>query len=247
MQTLTPAVQLYTIREETKKDFLTATVRVREIGYEWVETAGLMGHKPETISNHFQKLGLHVTSCHVGSEIIEDPKETIETAIALGAKEVVVAWIPPEMRDSVSAWKATANKLQQTCELFEQHGLQLGYHNHDFEFVPLNGTTGHAVLFAGAPSLNAQIDTFWVAKAGNSPSEKILEFKGRLRSVHFKDMAESGDDIELGVGILNWPSLITSSKTAGAQFAIVELDHPKLPPFESIEISLQNLQKFLKQ
>jgi sugar phosphate isomerase/epimerase len=247
MSDLTPAIQLYTIRDETNKNFLNATTKVREIGYEWVETAGLMGLAPEIVAKHFHSLGMKVTSCHVGIEVIQNPQETIETAIALGAKEVVVAWIPQEMRDSVSAWKITAAKLQETCERFKEKGLQLGYHNHDFEFTPIDGTTGHAILFANAPSLFAQIDTFWVAKAGGAPAEKILEFKGRLHSVHFKDLSESGEDIELGLGVLDWPTLIASSKAAGAQFAIVELDHPKLSPFESIEVSLKNLQRFLKQ
>lgn len=238
------SLQLYTIRSETALDFLGACRRVAEIGFEWVEPAGFGGISPERLQRELEGMGLGVSGSHVACEaVLEEAERTIEDHQALGCREVTVASLPRKFRRSKEAWLQIAGRLNETAERFAGAGIRLGYHNHDFEFERFAGRAGWDILFDSAPRLCAQVDTFWVVKAGRNPAECIRRLSGRVPSVHVKDMREDGEDVEFGLGVLDWEDIFAACDETRVETLVVEMDNPKLPPFESIEVCLRNLEE----
>lgn len=240
------SLQLYTIRSETKRDFLGACRRVAEMGYRWIEPAGWGDLKPEFLRREFDAMGLGVSGSHVGPEaVLNDADKIIEDHLALGCRDLTIAWVPESFRVSAEAWRGTASQFNRAAERFAHAGLRLGYHNHNFEFEKFDGRTGWRILFETAPQLQGQVDTFWVAKAGFDPAESIRFLKGRAPSVHVKDLGEDCKDIEFGLGVLDWPSIFYACSESGVEYLVAEMDNPRLPPLESAELCLKNLKKAL--
>jgi sugar phosphate isomerase/epimerase len=253
------ALQLYTLREETKKDFWGTCARVAEMGYEWVELAGLPEENPETAEARFRSLGLGVAGSHVPYEkVLAEPERVLAHHLALRCGDVIIPSLPRSAISSAESCEKTAQRLNELAEKYAREGVRLGFHHHDGELrspPPLSGNRGREPdelptfwhwLMASAPALQAQVDTYWVAYAGRDVV-KVLEFvRGRVPSVHMKDMREDGEDVEFGRGILDWSSIFNACVVSGVETLVVELDRPKMSPLESARVSLENLRAFLQ-
>ena len=239
------SLQLYTIREETAKDFLGACQRVADMGYEWVELAGLGGVHPYELRSEFDKFGIGISGAHVGEDAFLDFDKVANENRELGNNEVTIAWLPEKYRDSRSAWENTAKTLEEAARKYRGQGLSLGFHNHQVEFDIYGGKSGLDILLENAPSLNIQLDVFWAQKGGEDPVELIPKLSGRLPSVHMKDLGADGEDIEFGEGLLDWPHIIEACEHAGVQTLVMEMDNPLLAPLESAEVCLKNIQRLL--
>lgn len=183
-------VQLYSVRDLATKDY-EATIRaIAEIGFGCVETAGFPGSSPEKAAKVFKELGISAPSGHCGLPIGENKNEVIETALLLGHKYVITG-CPPNFRDSFTSLdkiKATADLYCEAAENVKSHGLQIGYHNHDWDLAEIDGQKGYQVFLANVPeSVIYEADIFWVAKAGLDPVSFINEIGNRGKCLHFKD------------------------------------------------------------
>lgn len=233
------ALQLYTIRAETSKDFIGACERVKQFGCDNVELAGFGGMRASELAQALNDIGLRVIGSHVGIESIIDSSNTIDDHLELGCNVITVPWLAEERRATADAWRSTAVVLESAAHRFREAGIRLGYHNHSFEFEPLGNQAGWEILFDAAPSIDAQVDVYWAAKGGRDPADTILSLAGRTPTIHAKDLATDGGDIELGKGVLDWERIKDACVANGVQFAIVEMDNPRLPPFESAEICVR--------
>ncbi|NOG93312.1 MAG: sugar phosphate isomerase/epimerase [Armatimonadetes bacterium] len=241
------ALQLYTIRSETAKDFLGACRAVKKIGYEFVELAGFGGFEAPALSYHLSEIGLRVSGSHVGLDAVTaNATKTIEDHLAIGCKDVIVPWIPDERRNSAKAWKETGNLLEEAAQKFREYGLRVGFHNHAVEFQKFEGATGWDLLFGEAPSLWAQVDVFWVQYADADPVSVLAGVANRVSSIHAKDMAADKKDIEFGLGVIDWKPVLAQCEKSGVETLVVEMDDPKIAPLESARVSYENLQRLLK-
>ena len=229
------ALQLYTIRSETSKDFIGACERVKRFGCDNIELAGFGGMRAKDLAKALNGIGLRAIGSHVGIESVIESSNTIDDHLELGCKLITVPWLANERRATAEAWRATGQVLEEAVHKFRDAGIQLGYHNHSFEFEPVGEQAGWEILFDAAPSIDAQVDVYWAAKGSRDPSATIRSLPGRTPTIHAKDLAEDGGDIELGNGILDWESIKDACVANGVQFAIVEMDNPRLPPLESAE------------
>ncbi|HWP30784.1 MAG TPA: sugar phosphate isomerase/epimerase [Fimbriimonadales bacterium] len=242
------ALQLYTIRGETGKDFFGACKQVRDIGYEYVEAAGFGGHSPTAVKREFDNIGLKLIGSHVSIEsVLQTPEIVIEHHREMECDIVTIPGVPESMRKTYDDWIRTANEIEKSAQIFADAGLQLAYHNHDVEFRNFDGKTLWEILFAHAPKLAAQIDVFWVHKANYDSVELIQKMKGKVHQIHAKDLAQDGSDTEIGTGTLPWNKILRACKVAGTKDLIVEMDFPKLAPFVSAKLSLENLKKFIAE
>ena len=114
--------------------------------------------------------------------------------------------------------------------------MQLAYHNHDFELVDFDGSTGLELLFAAAgPDLLTELDLAWVARAGHDPAAMLETFRGRLFAVHAKDNApkghaeDEGGFAAVGQGVLDWNTILPAAADAGVRWYIIEHDQPRDP------------------
>ena len=252
-------VQLYTVRDLMKADFDGTLAKVAQIGYKEVEFAGYFGRTGQQVRAALDKNGLAGVSTHVQyDELDEKFPSVIETSKAIGLEYIVCPWIPVELRKSPDIWKQASEKFNKCGEQSKQAGIQFGYHNHWFEFLPVNGKLPYDELLAdcNADLVKMEMDLCWITAAGSDPIKYFERYPGRFPLVHVKDIKkippissaggqDFGDSLKdltsVGSGIIDWKKIFSYSDKAGIKHYIVEHDKPA-DPFTSITASYQYLQ-----
>ena len=238
------ALQLYTVRELASQD-LPGTLRaVAAAGYTSVELAGLPDVPAGKLSALLEAANLRVVASHEGIERLrEDVTAVAERLAEIGCPRVIVPWMPEDDRHDVDAVRRFAVELGGFAQELARHGMRLGYHNHDFEFASLDGTTIWDVMLAELPpAIELELDVYWAVVGGRDPEAEIRANPGRIRLLHMKDLA-SGDerhDAPVGEGVLPFPSIVDAARTAGVEWYIVEQDKPA-HALDDIGRSLANL------
>ncbi len=233
-------IQLYTVREVLKNDFAGTLSRIGAIGYREVEFAGYFDHTPEQVKAALSSAGLSAPATHVGPDNLGkswDP--VVSVAKAVGHQYVIVAWIPEQQRKTIDDWKRIAEQMNQAGTACRAAGLQFAYHNHEFEFVPIDGKLPYDVLLEGTdPSLvKLEMDLFWATFAGADPLAYFARSPGRFPLVHVKDMtrkptpAATPDHVmvDVGKGSIDWKRIFAKSSVGGIQHYFVEHDQPADP------------------
>jgi sugar phosphate isomerase/epimerase len=239
---VTPGVQLYTVRAEMQKSVERTLARVAEIGYREVEFAGYFDKKPAEIAALLKANGLAAPAAHVERAALGDPwHRVLDAAVAAGHQWVVIAWVPEGDRGSVQSYQRLAKELNQRAAAAKSRGLSFAYHNHDFEFTPLEGTNGHAVLMRECdPALvQFELDLYWITRAGGAAAEYVQRHPGRFPLVHVKDMAAGGAMVEVGSGTIPFQRIFDAAR-GGIRHFFVEHDNPA-SPFDSIARSFNTL------
>jgi len=251
-------VQLYTVRDLMKEDFDGTIAKVAQVGYKEVEFAGYFNHTAQQVKDILQKNGLTAPSTHVQyDELDEKFPSVIEFSKTVGMDYIICPWIPEEFRKSPDIWKQASDKFNKCGEQTKKAGMQFGYHNHWFEFLPTNGKLPYDELLKDCdPNLvKMEMDLCWAVAAGADPVKYFEKYPGRFPLVHVKDLKTKpkitsggaqnyGDTVDLtevGSGIIDWKRIFAHSQQAGIKHYIVEHDHPK-QPIESITKSYQYLE-----
>jgi sugar phosphate isomerase/epimerase len=237
---------MYTLRNETARDFIGTLREVAKIGYAGVEFAGTGGLSAAELKRLLADLNLRAAGSHTGLDVLEgDLNAALDFTQEIGSEFVVCPYLPEERRRSADDYRALAEVLNRAGAACKQRGLQLCYHNHAFEFERFDGQYGLDILYtASDPDLvKGEIDTYWIRKGGADPAAYIRQYSGRCPLIHLKDMAadEKQSFAEVGEGTLDWPAIFAAAESGGARWYIVEQDVCQRPPLESITISLQNL------
>ncbi|MCP5117788.1 MAG: sugar phosphate isomerase/epimerase [bacterium] len=270
--------QLYTVRTQIENQPEATLRAIAKIGYEEVEVQD--GLYPK-VAPLLSELGLKIRGYRLAPAIITgnwdlwrgfmkkmggqmglDRKEqSVEEAIAPAAKEktryVVASYVLPPERDTVDKLKQTAERFNRCGEVCKKAGLTLCYHNHAFEFGPLEGTTAFDALTSEFdPALvEWQIDVFWAAVGGKDPAALINKHGQRIASLHLKDMAKATPRgfAEMGIppesfqpvgrGVLDFPAILGAANKAGIEHFFVEQDQTDGNPVDALRESYQNLRK----
>lgn len=237
-------LQLYTLRDETARDFRGTLARVAEMGYHGVELAGDGGLGAAEMLAALDAAGLKAFGSHVGLDRLEsDLPSVIAYHLEIGCKYLVCPFLPEERRRDKSAYERIGETLTEIGRACAEAGLRFCYHNHDFEFRRFGGATGLELLYgASDPGLvQAELDLYWVSFAGLDPAAYLRQLKGRCPLVHLKDMAPDRAFAEVGQGTLDWPGIFAAAGEAGVDYYLVEQDACRRPPLESVRISMENL------
>jgi sugar phosphate isomerase/epimerase len=251
------ALQIYSVRDFAEKDLKGTLRKVKEMGYDGVEFAGLYGHTPAEVREMVEELGLVPISAHVPlDDMLADPDKVIGGYKEIGCKYIAVPYINEDRRPGTDGFAQTIKDIETVATVAKKYGIQMLYHNHDFEFKKVDGEYGLDILYQSIPSdlLQTEIDTCWVNVAGEDPAEYVRKYSGRSPVVHLKDFVMSGKNkpeqmyeligIEsakkeeaeeeafgfrpVGYGVQNFPSILTASEEAGAEWVVVEQDKPAL-------------------
>lgn len=254
--TLPVALQLYSIRYDLDKDFENVIRKVKEFGYDGVEFASLYNKKPEYVKNLLDETGLVPISAHVAlDDMLKDPDEVFNTYAQIGCRYIAVPYLPEDRRPGKHLFYKTLEQIAELGKKAKQAGLQLLYHNHDFEFVKIDDKYALDIIYETIPKeyLQTEIDTCWAKVAKQDPAEYIRKYKGRTPVVHLKDFykEEIGKDVKLydligitskddkpadkvsfsfmplGFGQQDIPEILNASKEAGAEWVVVEQDMPQ--------------------
>lgn len=246
MANIPVGLQLYTLRDETEKDFIGTLQKVADIGYKAVEFAGYGNIEAKEMASVLDGLGLEAVSSHVGMALLENELDRqIEYSLEIGAKYIMCPWLDFESQLQGDAYQATVASFKRIAEQCNKHGITFGYHNHDFEFEKVDGEYILDRLFAdlSADEMVAELDLYWVAKAGLDPKAYMQSLKGRCPIIHLKDMTKDDRKVfaEVGQGSLDFPSILSAAPEVGVKYYIVEQDVCERPPLESIKISIDYL------
>ena len=72
--------------------------------------------------------------------------------------------MPEEDRRTADDVRRFARRARRLRRRLAERGIRLGYHNHAFEFAPLDGTTVWDVLLAELPpEVELELDVYWAA------------------------------------------------------------------------------------
>jgi sugar phosphate isomerase/epimerase len=243
------ALQLYTVRRLMADD-LPGTLRaVAEAGYRSVELAGLPSTESAELARLLGDTGLRAVAAHHGiDELRRDTAAVADRLAALGCPRVIVPWLPEEERRTADDVRRWAAELGGFASALRDRGIRLGYHNHAFEFEPLDGTTVWDVLLAElAPEVELELDVYWAKAGGRDPVAEIRSTSDRVRLLHMKDRAKDGApgaeprDAPPGEGTLEFPAIVQAGRVASVEWYIVEQDEPN-DPLVDIASGLRYLQ-----
>ncbi|QQL51159.1 TIM barrel protein [Mucilaginibacter ginkgonis] len=253
-------LQLYTVRDHMSKDPNATLARVAQIGYNSVEGATYTGDErfygmdPATFAKALKQNGLIMPSAHyrLGEEqmngssqkgtILNDWDRAVDDASAVGIKYMVCAYLSLPERGDLEHYKRTAEALNKAGERCKKNGIQLCYHNHDFEFKQENGQYPYEILLNNTDKnlLKMEMDLYWVTKAEQDPIALIDKHPGRFPLFHVKDMDTTPQKrfTEVGNGSINFKNIFRHADKAGLKYFFVEQDICPGDPYDSITKSI---------
>ena len=238
-------LQLYTVRRAMQADVEATLARVAATGYTEVEFAGYFGKSPGEVGAILDRHGLAAPAAHV-SMAADQWRAALDAARVIGHRYLVVAWIPAEQRQTLDAYKRMAQDFNRLAAEARAAGLQFAYHNHDFEFAPLEGRLPFDVLLAETdPTLvQLEMDLYWITKGGQDPLAYFARYPGRFPMVHVKDSAGAPEHrmVDVGAGTIDFRKIFARRKQAGIRHFFVEHDEPA-DAFASIRASYEYLKR----
>jgi sugar phosphate isomerase/epimerase len=221
-----PALQLYTVREQLAKDGPASVLRrIAEFGYGAVEPYDVRTD-PRRLRADLDEAGLAV--CAVHAKVLgEDGAALLAGAQTVGARTVIVPWMEPATFAAADGVAKFAAELNEAAAKAADHGLRLGYHNHDFELSSrIGGRTALEVLAdALDPEVILEVDTYWAAVGGQDVSSLLGRLGDRVRYLHVKDGPVTKEDPMTAVGSGRMPVAEILAACPSAEWHVVELDY----------------------
>lgn len=222
-----PGLQLYTLRDLMSQSVADTLKLVAGVGYTQLEFAGYFDQTPKQIKHIMDNEGLNAPSGHVPLEVMQQNLDlVIEQAQIMGHKFIVLPYLTDEQRKTIDQYKALAAFLNKAGEKIQAAGMQLTYHNHDFEFFKLSGEVPYDVLLNETDTklLQMELDLYWVVKAGLNPLDLFARDPGRFPLWHVKDMDKTGGFADVGKGVIDFKPMFAKANQAGLKHAFVERD-----------------------
>lgn len=260
--------QIYSAREDAERDLPGTLKAIKAMGYDGVEFAGFYHYTVEEVKTALKDADLIAISAHVPlAEIEKDMFKVISDYKAIGCQYIAVPYTDDQCRPGGPAFARTIQSIAKFGRLCREAGMQLLYHNHDFEFVTISGMYGLDFIYEAvdADTLKTELDTCWVKYAGEDPAAYVRKYAGRCPVVHLKDyvgvkggknpyaLIGMKDDSAapgeiafefrpVGHGCQNIPAIVEAGLQSGAQWFIVEQDlSVGRPALEACRMSIDYL------
>ena len=248
------ALQLYSLRDDIKKDYTATIKKVGEMGFTAVEAAGygegkFYGKTPEEFKADIEAAGMKVLSSHTTKPLSEKEltskdfseslkwwDETIKDHKAAGMKYIVAPWmdVPKTLKD-LQTYCEYYNEIGKRCK---ENGMSFGYHNHAHEFQKVEDKVMYDYMLENTNPeyVFFQMDVYWVVRGQQSPVDYFNKYKGRFALLHIKDNKELGQS-----GMVGFDAIFKNTDAAGTKHLIVEVEKYNFTPEESVKQSLDYL------
>lgn len=244
------AAQFYTVREFTKTlPALEESIqKAAQIGYPAIQLSATCPYPPEWMAEQLERAGLICACTHTNLErLAKVPAQVAAEHRLYNCRNIGVGCMPRPTGDLEADYRNFAQTFVPVAEALSHAGAKLMYHNHDFEFKVPGKNLLDRMIEDFPDDLEFILDTFWLAAAGEDPAAWIQKLSGRVRCIHFKDMAFVDGQRKMAVvgeGTLDFASILEACKAAGTEYIIVEQDDCNgEDPFECLRRSYQNLQQ----
>lgn len=257
-------LQLYTLGDEPQKDLDGVLAKVAGIGYRDLELPNLFGKSPAELKAAADRAGVAFSCIHLAATpnlpatalgMASPTQRIVDDLGALGLKAAVmpIMLFPPGLKfgggesfqtaiaramgaAGADVWKRTAALLNEKAAALKPHGISIGYHNHNLEFLPLGDSNGWEILARETDKalVSFEVDVGWLAAAGVDPVAFFKRHGGRVRQMHVKDVkpttkpnyALAMDPTEVGAGMLDWARILPAAHKAGVRHFYVEQEPP---------------------
>ena len=278
-------VQMSTIapNKMPKFDAYESMARLADIGYKCIEISQVPMNEANVkgFRRAIDELGFNVAAvsaltsanpmmpgCDMSNP--DEMKKMIEDAKYLDCDMFRIGAMPLEARFSLQAAVDFAKQADDYACQLKEHGIDLYYHNHHFEFVRHNGKLLMDIIKDNTRHLGFELDIHWIHRGGVDPVKFINQYAGRIRLLHLKDyriaameMEENADFstregmmkayaamnnivqfAEVGEGTLDIPACIEAGLAGGSEYFLVEQDLSYgRDPFDCLKTSYDNLVK----
>ncbi len=243
-------LELYSVRNDLKKDLLGTVRGVAKMGYQCVEFYAPYYEWTLDFAKQVRKeldaLGIRCYSTHNSPQSFtpDGIGKAIEMNQALGTHYIVLAH-PGKVKD-MDGWKRVAEMLNKANDTMVSHGIHAGYHNHDLEWKPVDGQKPIELLAANTDkSIMLQLDVGPCLETGNDPVAWVERNPGRIRSMHCKDWSpEKGYRVLLGEGVAPWKKLFTATESKGGiEYYLIEQEASGYSEMETAERCLAAYRK----
>lgn len=234
------SLQLYSINEETKKDFKEAVGKVSKIGYKGVEFAGYGGLSAAEMKDLLIENNLYSVGCHCGLPVFEESfEEELNYNQKIGSKYIICPWAKLDTKDEVDH---LIKVLNEAADKAVKTNIKIGYHNHDQEFKMVDGKYIMDMIAENTnDNVILEIDVFWVAYAGLDPYAYIEKWGKKVELIHIKQIDENHANVDVQDGIIDMGKVKEVSRYA--KFFVVEHEEFDKPVWDSIKNDFDALNK----
>jgi sugar phosphate isomerase/epimerase len=252
-------LQLYSVREFLPKDYEGTLQQLGAMGYREVEAAGFYNHSAADVKQAMKRAGLRCVSAHYPlPELKPKVEEIIAYGNALGLDYLICSspmlrnpqkgakWLDAMHAMSLDDWKWNAEQFNQIGEKVKAAGMQLGYHNHFFEFHEKDGVLPYDVLLQSTdPKLvTMEMDCGWVVIGGQKPEHYLTHYPERYSMLHIKEFKLDGwkpgmepVSTEMGRGSIDYGPIFAAAKKARIRHIFVEQEaYPDMPAMQALKV-----------
>lgn len=239
-------IQMYTLRDQTERDFLGTLGKVAEMGYQVVEFAGYFGVSAAVLRRRLDELELAAPSAHVGldfsslNQMERALAREIEYAAELGIQYIITPSAPLPPSPSIDDVTRIIPYLEKASAMVRAAGMQYGYHNHDYEFAEVDGKAVIDIWLERIPAehMLAEFDLGWVHRGGANPAHYVSRYAGRVPLVHIKDFGANQEETDLGKGEVDFQSVFEIAEQSGILYYIVEQEAYEVSSLASAKLAL---------
>lgn len=255
-------IQLYTLKDIILKDVKGTLQQVANIGYKELE---LYGYGDGKVFNmpyvDFHKMvsdmGLSVVSGHyltgqafpmMKGSLVNEWERAVEDAQKIGQKYMVIAWLHPDERKTLDDYKKVVELLNKANETCKQAGITLGYHNHEFEFVELEGQVPYYLMAQEMDSSIAlELDIYWSTFAEVDAVELFDKYSGRIHLWHVKDMDKVQRNLQtdVGSGAIDYKRVFEAAEKSGLKHFFLEQEYFTRPQIDAITSGYAHLKSIV--
>jgi sugar phosphate isomerase/epimerase len=233
-------IQLYTLRDDARRDLERTLADIAAAGYKDVELLGGMnnfGMAPERVRALLDKNGLRAPSTHVGGSDFDNLDRQFAAAATLGHKYIVLASLPGEQR-KLDDYRHWADRLNEAGKLARTHDLWIAFHDEAYDFPPIDGMVPYEVLVdrTDPAVVRLQLDTGNAAMGGRDPIDYMKKYGSRYWLFHIKDAPRLGSptDAELGKGVIDFRRLLGMIDNIDDKYLYVEQETYPGAPLDSV-------------
>jgi len=244
------AVGLYSVRDELTKDLWGTLRKIKAMGYDGVEFYGNFSRTAQEIKAALDETGLVCVGWHTDWSLLT-PERLLSTVTynkVIGNTEIVIPWIPEEMRKDKASWLETAKLFSDTAAKLADYGLKLAYHNHSEEFEKMNGDVPLYYLYDNTCGVGLQLDNGNALSAGADVDvyDPLVRYPGKLRTVHHKPYSlKTGFATMIGEDDIDWAKFFKLCREhQNVEWHIIEYECEEMyGQLEGIEKCIQAIRK----
>ena len=246
-------LQLFTCRKQAQKDLFGTLKNIAGLGIKYVEAARINFDDQDIadFKKAKEQFGIEVVSAQIKPHILADEfDKCLKFLNETECKIAIISVLPTECiignDEKLAAFCKWASEL---AKKYKEHGIQLCYHHHDFEFIRSGaGTRFDVILDNMSEDMHFVIDTYWTTKAGINVERLLERLNGRVRGVHLRDYAlyrkfigRNPSNYALGDGVLDFNRIIDTAKACGVDYGAIEQNTKH--PYSEIARSVAHVEK----